>query len=343
MKLFRCANCANIVYFENRFCGRCGARFGYDPARNDFVCESSDSKASPVAFKLCANSEFDACNWLADPESSRGLCLSCQHNGIIPDLSDSVRLDLWRKTEVAQHRLFYSLLRWKLPLRTRIEDPSHGLVFDILADPANGKVLTGHDEGLITIALAEADDLERENRRISMGEPYRTLLGHFRHEVGHYFWEVLIREGEKLESFRQVFGDEQVDYGAAIAAHYANGSPANWQEVFVSAYASCHPWEDFAETWAHYFHIVDTLEMANAFGVKIDPRVDVNHELATPILFDPYREEKFQKIVDAWIPFVFAINNINRAMGRDDLYPFILSARVIEKLGFIHALIRGQA
>jgi hypothetical protein len=176
-----------------------------------------------------------------------------------------------------------------------------------------------------------------------MGEPYRTLLGHVRHEVGHYYWEVLIREGDRLEQCRQLFGDDSADYAAAIAAHYANGSPSDWQENFVSAYASCHPWEDFAETWAHYFHIVDTLEMANAFGVKIDPRIDINHELATPIQFDPYREKAFQKIVDAWIPFVFAINNINRAMGRDDLYPFILSSRVVEKLGYIHAIIRGQA
>jgi hypothetical protein len=39
-------------------------------------------------------------------------------------------------------------------------------------------------------------------------------------------------------------------------------SPANWQKSFISKYATSHPWEDWAETWAHYLHIMDMLETA---------------------------------------------------------------------------------
>ena len=176
----------------------------------------------------------------------------------------------WRKLEAAKHRLFYTLLRLNLPIETRNENPE-GLAFDFLADqPAQSgpKVMTGHDNGLITIALAEADDAERERRRTAMGEPYRTLLGHFRHEVGHYYWDRLVRDEGRLDPCRAVFGDDSQDYEQALQRHYAEGAPANWQENFVSAYATTHPWEDFAETWAHYLHIVDTLEMAGAFGVQ---------------------------------------------------------------------------
>jgi hypothetical protein len=160
-----------------------------------------------------------------------------------------------------------------LPVRTRAEDPAHGLIFNFLAgDPARGqRVMTGHDNGLITIALTEADDMEREKRRLEMGEPYRTLLGHFRHEVGHYFWDVIVRDGGKLEACRAVFGDDTIDYGEALQHHYREGPPPDWQTSFVSAYAATHPWEDFAETWSHYLHIVDTLEMASAFGIKVHP------------------------------------------------------------------------
>ena len=203
-------------------------------------------------------------------DSVATLCFACRHNHTIPDLSVAQNLQRWQRMEAAKHHLFYSLLRLRLPLENRIDDPEHGLAFDFLADspdPTGPKVMTGHDNGLITIALVEADDAERERRRTQMHEPYRSLLGHFRHEVGHYFWDVLIRDGGRLEECRAVFGDDSQDYDAALQAHYQNGAPADWQEHFVSQYASTHPWEDWAETWAHYLHIVDTLEMASAFGI----------------------------------------------------------------------------
>jgi hypothetical protein len=201
--------------------------------------------------------------------------------------------------------------------------------------------MTGHANGLITINLAEADDAERERQRTRMGEPYRTLLGHFRHEIAHYYWDQLIADTPHLEEFRQVFGDERSDYAAALQAHYANGAPPDWPDRFVTSYASSHPWEDFAETWAHYFHMVDTLETARAFGLIVRPRVSKGADLAMSVDFDPHHAD-MERIVDAWLPLTFAANSINRSMGQPDLYPFVLSPVVILKLTFIHNRIHAQ-
>lgn len=175
-----------------------------------------------------------------------------------------------------------------------------------------------------------------------MGEPYRTLLGHFRHEVGHYFWDRLVGDGDRLPACRKIFGDESKDYGQALQADYDAGPPPDWQNSFVNAYATAHPWEYFAETWAHYLHIVDTLEMANAFGLRIKPNVDKGADLAVAIDFDPYGETNIQQITDAWLPLTFAVNSLNRCMGVSDLYPFILTSAVIRKLGFIHDLVHAS-
>ena len=250
-------------------------------------------------------------------------------------------LQRWRDLELAKHRLFYSLLRWRLPLRTRAEDLEHGLIFNFLADTPANKILTGHDNGVITIAFAETDDIERERRRLEMGEPYRTLLGHFRHEVGHYFWDVLVRDGGQLEPCRALFGDDSADYETALRLHYKEGPPLDWQQQYVSAYATVHPWEDFAETWAHYLHIVDTLEMAAYFGMQVRPTIDKVGGLTARINFDPYAVADFQILIDAWLPFVFAMNSVSRAIGSRDMYPFILAPPVIEKLAFIHGRFRA--
>jgi hypothetical protein len=199
--------------------------------------------------------------------------------------------------------------------------------------------MTGHANGLITINLAEADDSERERQRRQMGEPYRTLLGHFRHEIAHYYWDRLVANTPAIGEFRDIFGDEQQDYGEALQRHYAGGPPGNWPENFVSAYASMHPWEDFAETWAHYFHMVDTLETAAAFGLRVRPKV--SPDLATVIDFDPH-SATMERIIDAWLPLAFASNSINRSMGLPDLYPFVLTPPVIVKLTYIHERIRAS-
>ena len=224
-------------------------------------------------------------------------------------------------------------------------DLAVGLAFDFVAPAADAAaapapVMTGHANGLITISLAEADDAERERQRSRMHEPYRTLLGHFRHEIAHYYWNRLVRDSPAIEEFRDLFGDERQDYAAALERHYADGPPGDWPQRYVSAYASMHPWEDFSETWAHYFHMVDTLETAGAFGLRVQPKVSKGAGLAATIDFDPHLAT-MERIIDAWLPLTFAVNSINRSMGIPDLYPFVLGPAVIVKLSFVHAQIRA--
>jgi hypothetical protein len=350
MNLFKCQACGQILYFENTICEKCSHRLGYIPEAGTLsALEPHDGTWRALAtgdklYRLCANAEFDVCNWLVAEGDADTFCRACRHNRLIPDIGNQANLRSWRMIERAKHRLLYTLLELGLPLANRKDAPDHGLTFDFPAElpQQNGLVMTGHDNGVITVALAEADEFEREKRRSAMREPYRTLLGHFRHEIGHYYWDRLVRDGGRLETARAFFGDERADYGRALGSYYANGAPGNWQDNFVSAYATAHPWEDFAETWAHYLHIVDTLEMAGAFGMRIHPRLDNARDLSAKVDFDPYLSRDVALLIDVWLPLSTALNCLNRAMGQPDLYPFVLSPPVIEKLGFLHALVHGE-
>lgn len=350
MKLFRCQACEQVLHFENTSCERCGHALGFlaDSARltaleplGDGVFETLAAPARRVRY--CANAAHDACNWLVD-DGGAAYCASCRHNRTVPDLTVPGQAQPWRNWQVAERRLIYTLLRLGLPIPDRVENPAHGLAWDVLADARDGsaKVMTGHDEGIITLALAEADDIERERRRSAMGEPYRTLLGHVRHESGHFFWDLLVRDAQpdRLESFRAQFGDERDDYNAALQRHHANGAPGDWQERFVSAYATAHPWEDFAETWAHWLHMVDTLEMASAFHLSVEASADRSGLLSAVIDLDPYAARDVGALIEAWLPLTHAVNSLNRCMGAPDLYPFVLSPPVLEKLGWIHRMVR---
>ncbi|HWC62419.1 MAG TPA: putative zinc-binding metallopeptidase [Rhizomicrobium sp.] len=357
MRLFTCQACGQVLYFENVRCEHCGHRLGYLPGKAAIsALEPLDNDrwqalADPESpYKFCSNYAHGVCNWMVPADGPETFCAACRHNRTIPDLSVEGHLQLWARIEAAKHRLFYSLLRLKLPLENRADNPERGLAFDFLADPPEPQapqshvqsVMTGHANGLITLALKEADDSVREKVRGEMGEPYRTLLGHFRHEIGHYFWDRLIGgHARKLSGFRAAFGDERADYGAALARHYAQGAPPSWQDEFVSAYAASHPWEDFAETWAHYLHIVDTLETARAFGIAVSPRA-ARGDLSVVVDFDSHKAASMPQLIDAWLPIAFAVNSLNRSMGQPDLYPFVLAPRTIEKLAFIHALVHGE-
>jgi len=201
-------------------------------------------------------------------------------------------------------------------------------------------VLTGHDGGVITLNLIEADDAARERIRGEMGEPYRTLLGHFRHEVGHHYWgRLLPHDPDELAAFRALFGDESEDYAAALLNHYAGGVARSWTDDFVSAYATSHPWEDFAETFAHYLHMVDTLATIGGFGARLDPFPGPEHHPGPVVDFDPY-EADTDAIIDRWLPFSFALNAINRSMGQPDLYPFHISPPIIGKIDYVNRLVR---
>jgi hypothetical protein len=350
MKLFLCQHCSQLLYFENRQCQNCLHRLGYLPAEGLLSAVEKDdgawhALACPTGrYRFCANAGYDACNWLVPADSPGEFCAACRHNRTIPDLTLSGNLTRWRKFELAKHRLFYTLIRLGLPLPSRAEDPQRGLVFDFLADALDlggHKVMTGHEEGLIAVNLAEADDAEREKLRLAMGETYRTLLGHLRHESGHYFWDRLVRDSGQLERFREFFGDERQDYQEALQAHYAHGPAQNWQQNYISGYASAHPWEDFAETWAHYLHIVDTLEMGFAFGIRIRPGIEEGSSPDVALDFDPHDSGGVDRLIDAWLPLTFAVNSIIRCMGESDFYPFVLSREAVRKMGFIHEIVHG--
>jgi hypothetical protein len=375
MKTFHCDHCQQLVFFENVHCVRCERPLAFMSDCADMVSLESagagvwrtssarQAEAESRALRLCKNYTVEnVCNWAIDARDANPLCRSCRLTRVIPDLSKPGHRAAWYRLEVAKRRLVYTLLGLGLSLRNMVEDPEHGLAFEFLADPepkAAGErvpeteapgvagqdpapVMTGHNGGVITVNVAEADDAEREKRRLALHEPYRTLLGHLRHEIAHYFWERLVKDSDRIHAFRERFGDERAGYADALARHYQQGPPADWQKRFVSAYASSHPWEDWAETWAHYLHIVDTLETAMTSGLSLKPpRSDEPTLVASPPMIGP-RPVSFEAMMQAWFPVAYLVNNLNRGLGLADAYPFVLSTPAIEKLRFVHDTIAGE-
>ena len=334
MKLFACDNCQQILYFENSRCTSCGAVLAYRP-------EESQLATVKAGDLQCRNAlEHDACNWLVTSRRDAEYCNSCALSSVIPDLNDPANQQAWRRIEAAKRRLLYGLYALKLPVESRATQPETGLEFRFLKGTEDEPVMTGHDEGVITLNVDEGDFAFRENMREKMGEGYRTVLGHLRHEVGHYYWDLLVRDTVLLSGFRALFGDETQSYEDAIARHYESGPPANWGEHFISAYASMHPWEDWAETWAHYLHMTDTLETAKSHGLTLRaPAADKpgEHIATARVEFGD-----FEQLTSGWNAVTLALNSLNRSMGMKDAYPFVLSPQVLGKLRFVHELIQRQ-
>ena len=349
MKLYACDACGQAVHFDNRSCVHCGHRLGFMPERLQLVAleEGENGLFHPfgepeTALCLCENAALDVCNWTVSADDAEPYCLTCRHNRCVPNTASHKGLVRWQRISQAQRHLFYSLLKLNLPHPTRAEDPQGGLIFDFLEDQVDDfgnavPAMTLHDEGMIAIRAAEADEDVRVEAKVNMGEPYRTLLGHLRHETGHFVWNKLVRDAGRLEECRAVFGDERADYGQSLQYHYDNGPPPGWQQSYISAYATTHPWEDFAECFAHYLHIVDTLETARAFGLAVDPRG--HGEIAAEVDFHPYRAANAKQLVDAFVPLTVAINSIQRSMGGGDVYPFVLTPAVVDKLEYMHRLV----
>ncbi len=346
MKQFNC-ECSNILFFENSQCLQCGSEVGFDPISGDM------HKAGPeLPYQRCANGiQHGACNWLLPADSEDQFCMACRLNQVIPDLSNVDNLVLWAKLEIAKRRALYSLLQLGLPIVPASSDGAPGLAFQFLQPTDGAPVLTGHENGLITINLEEADDAIRERNRLQLGEPYRTLLGHFRHEIGHYYWDQWFVNGpmkdEVLPAFRELFGDETADYQQAMQNYYNNGPSPDWAGECISAYASMHPWEDWAETWAHYLHVTDTLETASSFGVRIDRKV--LREVTLPAddreLPAPFKSDNPAEVLDLlqrWVAISPAINEISRSLGHTTLYPFALPGPAVHKFHFIHRMIQRQ-
>jgi hypothetical protein len=300
----------------------------------------SNAKNKQEKYRYCKNAEYGTCNWIIQSSQSLDFCRACELNRIIPDLTRDENMKRWKSIEIAKHRLVYSLLRLRLPVSKKKDNEEEGIAFDFLAETSpKEKVITGHDNGVITLNIDEADEAARVRHKMDLGEKYRTLLGHFRHEIGHYYWEVLIKNTDAIEKYRLLFGNENVDYAEALEIYYKNGAPPNWSENFISPYAASHSWEDWAETWAHYLHLMDTLETAFSFGIRIQPdMVQDTKAIQASIQQDPYDMTDFSQIIKWWLPLTFAVNSLNRSMGHSDFYPFVISEAVVRKLQFIHEI-----
>jgi hypothetical protein len=351
MKTFHCSACQALVFFENTRCLSCGHTLAFDAARMTLLSLSQtadgawvtaeDDSSNDGTYRLCVNyTEHGVCNWAIPADAPGQLCLACGLSHTIPDLGVAGNLEAWRRLETAKRRLLFDLLSLELPVRSKQDDPARGLEFQFLSDvvTVNGdrsRVLTGHDNGIITINVAEADDVHREAQRLLHHEPYRTVLGHFRHEIGHYYWDRLIQDSPLLPAFRELFGNDQDDYQAALQLHYSQGAPADWSERFISAYASTHPWEDWAESWAHVMHMVDALETAHAIGLSVRPIRADEPALAVPAKPSPARIGDFDQLVGEWYALSYVLNNLTRGLGLPDAYPFVLSTPVVEKLRFV--------
>ena len=357
---YRC-RCGQPVFFRNSECLACGAALGFDPEaltlrsllpapQPSLWVDATAGGADAPLLQRCDNFGPAGCNWLLPPAEAAahdGLCRACRLNRTIPDLDVGDNALLWSRIEVAKRRLVSQLLALGLPVHSRVsEDPQRGVMFDFLrAAPGEPRVVTGHADGLITLDVEEADDAAREWRRHALREPYRTLLGHLRHEIGHYYWDRLIAGSGWLAPFRARFGDERKDYAAALKRHYAAGPAADWSQRFVSAYASSHPWEDWAETWAGYLHMVDTMDTALSFGLEggdIEIDIEPYGDDALDAPGDP-DASRFLRLVNAWLELAALMNELSRSMGQPDPCPFVLSHHAVAKLHFVHRVVGATA
>jgi hypothetical protein len=351
MKTFHCDKCSQQVFFENTFCSNCESMLGYQPALrtiNSYEQTETGQWRSLNAidegklYKQCSNYvEHNVCNWMLPADDPHELCESCQLTVVIPALSSEKNHVLWSRLEAAKRRLLFSLATLHLTPASKATEPETGLAFQFLEDGVTDQcVMTGHNNGLITLNIAEADPAERERTREQMHERYRTLLGHFRHESGHYYFDRLVADSEWIDDYRALFGDERQDYGVSLQQHYKDGPPADWEQRFVSSYASSHPWEDWAETWAHYLHMMDTLETAHACGLSLNPvkADEPSLEIAAP----PLKLASFDETLKDWFALTYVLNSLNRSIGMPDSYPFKLSTPVLDKLGFVHKVVRAQ-
>jgi len=363
-RAYQC-QCGRPVFLGNSQCLACHTPLGYvieslgvvplEPADEPDTWRVCCNNEGAHAYRRCANFLTAAgCNWMVpapregdDPSFTTdglaaGYCLSCSTTRTIPDLSIEGNGELWRKLELAKRRLISQLLALGLPVATRFDDPVHGLSFDFLSNvPGGTHVLTGHQQGVITLNAEEAEDTVRERIRAEMREPYRTLVGHFRHEIGHYYWDLLIAPTPWLDDYRQLFGDERADYAAALRKHYDEGPPPDWATRYVTGYASSHPWEDWAETWAHYLHMADTADTALSFGVDVAKVELVSDLFDAGDLWQPEHPQasQFLDFLNGWVRLTNMLNELSRSMGQPDYYPFVLPRATVGKLQFIHTVI----
>jgi hypothetical protein len=326
VKAFRCRVCDNPLHFENSVCVSCGTALGYSRSERAIVPVDEHGQyvdATGLVWHVCKNLGLSGCTWLSRVPG--GQCSVCDLTRTRPSDDDPIGLEQFPLAEAAKRHLVAELDTLGYPVRSKEEDPEDGLAFDLLSS-VDENVVIGHENGIITIDLAESDDAHREKVRANLAEPYRTMLGHFRHEFGHYAEWQLVRGDERMTRCRELFGDESKDYQAEIKRHYDEGPPADWASSYISTYATMHPFEDFAETWAHFLHIADNVETAREYGLLTVGAIGD---------FSQFRDV----VTGVWIPLSIALNQMNRSMGKDDVYPFVIPPPVLDKLDFVSSLV----
>ncbi|KEZ76088.1 putative zinc-binding metallopeptidase [Salinisphaera hydrothermalis] len=319
MRIFDNPVGAGPLYFDNLATAE-GTPVAYDPQARAFI-------PTPP---FCANRARINCNWIAPAEGA--FCRACAMTALAPDPSLEDAIPDWGETELAKRWVLDNLGRWQW---FRPEDPGARPVFHMLAEANETPAPMGHGDGVVTISVSEANPVVRTRRREALGEPYRTMIGHMRHEIAHMLWWRLSLRADFMDAFRHLFGDERADYGEALQRHYNNGPPADWPQRFISSYASAHPHEDWAETTAHLLHLTDISDSFVSSGLAAD-------FVPTPN-WHPYAEVDTARLVYVAAEIAMGINHVNRSMGLSDLYPFVLSAPVHEKLAFVHEWLRRGA
>ena len=345
MQPFSCDVCGQIIFFDNSACLRCDSTLGYVRAERRLVAITSVDggvervDAPGVVYRSCANRLTARCNWLVEPGDPLDLCESCRLTTVRPSDDEVDAISAFADAEAAKRRLLHQLHVMGVPVIGRHDDEERGVAFEFRSS-RDENVMTGHNGGVITLDLSESDDAHREFVRQQLGEAYRTVLGHLRHEIGHYFWPRMVVDAGRTDPFRSLFGDERISYQDALDQHYGDGERgSSWVDTHVSEYATMHPWEDWAETFAHYLHIRAGLHTAQSYGISIgDPARSVARET-----YSPDDGVAVGHTVQEWLGLTLGLNAMSRSIGEGDLYPFVLSAEVIAKLDFVHRCVEAEA
>ncbi len=338
MEVLRCPVCGALALIETLECGRCRTPIGLHLPSFAFLASTSQGAlVDGAVWHPCVNRSW-GCNWLASAEEESGRCFACRLIRRRPASDDTIALERLGDLGYAVRRLVVQLATLGLPVEPYWRTDG-GLAFDLLSSLDGETVIIGHSSGVITIDLAETIDARREAIRARLGEPYRTTLGHLRHEIGHYYQERLVDSPSLWRECRALFGDERASYADAIDRHYLYGAPATWADSFISEYATMHPWEDFAETFAHYLHITGTLAVAAAAGTSLRADGTTGAPGADVVPRLNYVDVEFGRALEDWYWLSLMLNRVNRAMGHRDLYPFVIPRPVAEKLAFVHRLI----
>jgi hypothetical protein len=341
MQPFPCSVCQQLLFFDNSTCLRCGSQLGYVPDDAQLVALRSVESVferldgQPGRFRHCSNQLVARCNWMVPEHDVAERCASCRLTALRPNDTEVDSIEAFADAEAAKRRLLHQLMALGLPVVDRSVDAVGGVAFELLSSRGRN-VITGHDSGVISLDLSESDDAHREFVRQQLGEPYRTVLGHLRHEIGHYYWPSLVEQNGNVAAFRELFGDERVPYEDALVRYYSQDD-TDWSATHVSRYATMHPWEDWAETFAHYLHIDAGLTTAGAIGLAVsEPARSAGRAAWTA------RDHiTIGEMVQSWLGLTLALNAMARSIGQSDLYPFVLSPQVVEKLDFVHQCVRA--